>query len=238
MRFEIPGIALLITVAAAGQPLPRYDVRRASGPITIDGRLDEQAWRVAKPVGDFHFNWWTTGAKEQTVAKILWDDENLYVGFHCHDKHISAEVVQRHGPVSRDDSAEVFVTPNPDKPRNYYGFEINAIGTMLNFLRADWYRGPFNWEPEGVRYRTSFHGQPSKQESPDDDHWILEIAIPFRNFAKDAANTPPREGDTWRLNLNRAGGKTDAQYSTWSPVKTEKPNFHMPEAFGYVRFVR
>ena len=82
---------------------------------------------------------------------MLWDDENLYVGYYCHDKHISAEVMQRHGPVSQDDCVEVFISPNPDKIRNYYGFEMNVIGTMLNFIRADWYKGPFNTEPEGVQ---------------------------------------------------------------------------------------
>ena len=221
----------------AAQPLPHYDIMRGSAPLVIDAKLDEAAWRQAPAVSDFHFNWWKQGEKEPTVAKLLWDDDNLYVGFYCRDKHISGEVVQRHGPVSRDDCVEAFISPNVAKPRNYYGFEINVLGTMLNFIRADWYKGPFNTEPEGVRYRTSFHGLPVKHDSPEDDHWILELAIPFKNFEKDAPNTPPRDGDTWRLNLNRAGGKTNAQYSTWSPVSTEKPNFHVPEAFGTVRFV-
>jgi len=221
-----------------GQTLPRYDVRRASGPIVIDGKLDETSWQKASSVGDFHFNWWTSGEKEQTVAKLLWDEENLYVSYYCNDKHIAADVTERHGPVSRDDAVEIFVSPNPEKPRNYYGFEMNVIGTMLNFLRADWYQGPFHWEPEGVRFRTSYHGMPVKRDSPEDTHWVLELAIPWKNFAKDAAHTPPQHGDQWRLNLNRAGGKTNAQYSTWSPVKTEKPNFHVPEAFGWIQFVK
>ena len=72
-----------------------------------------------------HFNWWTSGEKEKTVAKVLWDDTNLYVGYYCYDKHISANVTRRHGPVSRDDCVEVFVSPNPDKVRNYYGFELS-----------------------------------------------------------------------------------------------------------------
>ena len=216
---------------------PRYEIYRAPAPVNIDAKLDETGWRQAATAGNFHFNWWKEGAKEPTEAKLLWDDENLYVGYYCHDKNISGEVTARHGPVSRDDCVEVFISPNTAKPRNYYGFEINVLGTMLNFLRADWYNGPFNWEPEGVRYRTSFHGLPVKHESPGDDHWILELAIPFKNFETDAPHTPPRDGDTWRLNLNRAGGKTNAQYSTWSPVSTEKPNFHVPEAFGTVRFV-
>jgi len=234
LRLLLLACSILPSIA---QTLPRYDIYRAAGRIVIDGKLDEPAWQQAPAAGDFHFNWWREGEKEQTVAKILWDDENLYVAYYCHDKHIAAAVVERHGPVSLDDAVEIFLSPNPDKLRNYYGFEMNAIGTMLNFIRADWYKGPFNWDPDGVRFRTSFHGLRVKRDAPEDKDWILELAIPLRNFEKDAAHMPPREGDTWRLNLNRAGGKTNAQYSTWSPVASDRPNFHVPEAFGLVRFV-
>ncbi len=231
-------VLFLVAIACLpGQELPRYEIHRAAGRIVIDGKLDEPAWQQAPAAGDFHFNWWKEGEKEQTVAKILWDDEYLYVGYFCHDRHIAAEVTERHGPVSLDDAVEIFISPNPAKIRNYYGFEMNVIGTMLNFLRADWYTGPFFWEPDGVRFRTSFHGMRVKQNSPDDRYWVLELAIPLKNFERDAAHTPPRDGDTWRLNLNRAGGKTNAQYSTWAPVKTDRPNFHVPESFGWARFV-
>ncbi|MEZ5400091.1 MAG: carbohydrate-binding family 9-like protein [Bryobacteraceae bacterium] len=226
-----------LTSAAMAQTLPRYEIYRAAGRISIDGKLDEPAWRQAPAAGDFHFNWWKEGEKEQTIAKMLWDDENLYVSYDCRDKHIAAEVVERHGPVSLDDAVEIFISPNPGKVRNYYGFEMNAIGTSLNFIRADWRKDGFQWEPEGVRLRTTFQGVRIKQDSPDDTHWILELAIPLANFAKDAAHTPPAEGDEWRLNLNRAGGKTNAQFSTWSPVGTDRPNFHQPDSFGFVRFV-
>ncbi len=218
-------------------PRAKYDIHRAKGGIKIDGELDEAAWKRARTVGDFHFNWWTGGAKEQTAAKMLWDDENLYVSWFCRDKHISASVTERHGPVSRDDCVEIFLSPNPAKVTNYYTFEINAIGTMLNRCRTDWWKGPPTWEPEGVIYRTTFHGQPRKEEAAGDANWIVELAIPLRNFAKDAAHTPPRNGDEWRLNLNRTGGITDKQNSTWSPVAPPARGFHTPESFGDVRFV-
>jgi len=229
-------ILLLAAGMLAAQNFPRADIRRAPSSITVDGKLDEPAWKKAQTITGFRFNWYTEGEKEKTVARLLWDNDNLYVGYYCHDRHISGYVRERHGPVSRDDCVEVFISPNPEKPRNYYGFEINVIGTMLNFIRADWWTGGLRWEPDGVVYRTSYHGLPKKDESPEDDHWILELLIPFRNFARDAAHTPPHPGDVWRLNLNRAGGKTNAQYSTWSPVKTPRPNFHVPESFGYVHF--
>src|SRR5688572_9943653 len=104
-------------VPVLAQSLPRYDIARTLGPMVIDGRLDEPAWQKAAAVSAFHFNWWKEGPKEQTVAKLLWDDENLYVGFYCNDKNISAKVVERHGPVSLDDSVEAFISPNPAQVR-------------------------------------------------------------------------------------------------------------------------
>jgi hypothetical protein len=230
-------LCLLAAAPLAGQTAPRYDVQRTSGPIVIDARLDEPSWRRAPTVGAFHFNWYTAGEREATEARLLWDDENLYVSWYCHDQHISASVTERHGPVSNDDCAEIFLSPNPAKVRNYYTFEINAIGTMLNRCRTDWWTGPPTWDPEGVRYRTTFHGAAPKREAPDDDHWIVELAIPFRNFARDAAHLPPRPGDTWRLNLYRTGGVTNRQSSSWSPIAPGSRTFHMPESFGTVRFV-
>lgn len=225
---------LAASAAFAQQP---YEIYRASSPVTIDAKLDEPAWRDAPRAGNFHFNWHTSGDKEQTIVRMLWDDENLYVGYHVQDKHISAYETRRHGPVSKDDCVELFLAPNPNKVTNYYTFEINAIGTMLNRNRADWWTGPPTWEPEGVRYRTTFQGQPKKDESPEDTHWIVEVAIPLKNFARDAAHMPPQDGDLWRLNLNRLGGRTNPQFSSWSLIPTEKPAFHTPSAFGPVRFV-
>ncbi len=231
--FDIPQIKSLKPIAQKS-----YDIHRATSPIKIDGKLDEPDWQRAQSVGDFGFPWPKEGKKEQTVAKLLWDDNNLYVSWYARDEHISAAVTQRHGPVSKDDCVEIFISPNPDKVKNYYTFEINAIGTMLNRARTDWWSGPPTWEPEGVQYRTTFHGLTKKEESSDDSHWIVEAAIPLKNFARDAAHTPPRDGDVWRLNLQRLGGITNAQSSTWSPLPEGVRSFHTPEAFGSVRFVK
>lgn len=226
-------VLLLFSLAAYSQ---QYTIQRATSPIVIDAKLDEPAWKDAQSMGDFTFNWYVSGDKEQTVAKMLWDDENLYVSWYVHDKHISAYEKQRHGPVSKDDCVEVFISPNPAKVKNYYTWEINAIGTMLNRNRSDWYAGGPTWEPDGVEYKTSYHGAPKKDESPGDSFWIVEMKVPFRNFVRDAAHTPPQPGDEWRLNVSRIGGKTNPQLSTWSPIPPPAKTFHTPEAFGRVVF--
>ncbi|MEO6760031.1 MAG: carbohydrate-binding family 9-like protein [Saprospiraceae bacterium] len=216
--------------------LAQYSIQRATSSITIDAKLDEAAWRDAPSMGDFTFNWYQSGEKEQTVAKMLWDDNNLYISWYIRDKHISAYEKQHHGPVSKDDCVEIFIAPNPAKPKNYYTWEINAIGTMLNRNKSDWYTLGATWEPEGVEYRTTFHGAAKKDESPDDDHWIVEMKVPFRNFVRDSGHTPPREGDEWRLNVNRIGGQTNRQLSSWNPIPPPSTGFHSPEAFGRVIF--
>ena len=75
----------------AAQEVVKYTVRRASAPIAIDGRLDEPDWKAAPGMGAFQFPWWQSGKREQTAAKLLWDEKNLYVSYRCEDAHISAE---------------------------------------------------------------------------------------------------------------------------------------------------
>ena len=229
-------IRLLALALAALPCLAQYSIQRATSPITIDAKLDEPAWRNAPSMGDLTFNWYESGEKEQTIAKILYDDENLYVSWYAKDKNISAYEKRRHGPVSKDDCVEIFISPNPAKPANYYTWEINAIGTVLNRNKSDWYTGGPTWEPEGVEFKATFQGAEKKDESPDDDHWIVELKIPLRNFARDAAHTPPLDGDEWRLNISRIGGKTNPQLSTWSPIPPPSKTFHTPTAFGKVVF--
>lgn len=222
-------VCFLAAVLCSSQPLPHYTIHRAAGPI-------DKAWKSTPTAGKFHFNWWKEGPQEQTDVRMLWDDQNLYVSYYCHDKHISAYERRRHGPVSKDDCVEIFLSPNPEKVHNYYTFEINAIGTMLNRCKTDWWHGPPTWEPQGVSYHASFQGLPKKDESPDDGHWTLELTIPFRNFVHDAAHVPPHPGDVWRLNLFRTGGITNEQDSSWSPIPAGIRTFHTPDAFGYVHF--
>ena len=229
--------ALFVPLLCLAQKPVEYRIHRAPSAIQIDARLDEPGWRFAPPTSEFIFNWHESGEKEPTEAKLLWDDENLYVSWRCSDKHISAYETKRHGPVSKDDCVEIFLSPNPAAVKNYYTFEINAIGTMLNRCRTSWWTGPPTWEPEGVEHRTTFHGLARKDESSEDHEWIVEMAIPLKNFARDAAHMPPLPGDEWRLNLMRTGGKTNAQHSTWSPIAPgSQKSFHTPENFGKVVF--
>jgi len=229
---------LLLTIAStASADEGVYAIYRTSTPLEIDGRLDEVAWGAVPAVGKFVFPWWEEGKKEQTVAKMLWDDKHLYVSFLCQDAHVWGKHVERDSPVFKDDCVEVFLAPNPKWPEAYFNLEMNVLGTLLDgFKPADTgivVEG--KWNAQGVRIATSVVGTLNNDED-EDDYWILEVALPFGNLAQVAAHTPPEPGDVWHLNLNRLGGQTNHQYSQWRASQTSEPSFHVPADFGRVIF--
>ncbi len=100
--------ATLTTAPAIGQTTelisqPEYVMHRTDGPMQIDGRLDESAWLAAPVMGPFHFPWYKEGRKEQSVAKMLWDHEYVYIAHISEDAHIAARTEEHDGPESKDD---------------------------------------------------------------------------------------------------------------------------------------
>ncbi len=227
LSFLLPGIF------AFSEDLPKATIHRATEPVIVDGRMDEAAWHSVKPVREFRFPWWTEGEKEKTEARLLWDDEYLYVCFLAFDRHISAVHTERDDPVSMDDCVEVFVAPDPSNVNKYFNFEINALGTLLD--RSPKKDATGDWDAEGIRIMIRIDGT-LNNETDEDRLWTTEIAIPFEVFQGFAASIPPKPGDTWRLNLYRIGGKVNPQFSVWSETQTPQPNYHVPERFGIIEF--
>ena len=236
-RLKILACALVSLPCARGTAAepPSYDVFRAAGAIVVDGRLDEPAWQAAPSVGPFVFPWHTAGDREQTDAKLLWDDENLYVSFVCQDAHISVEQTEHDAPVYQDDCVEVFTSPDPARTERYFNIEMNVGGAFLDRYHPNGPGQSPEWDASGVKIATSVLGTLNNDDDQDQS-WTLEAAIPFSNFASVAKRAPPRDGDMWRLNLNRLGGKVNAQHSQWSRGMTPRPSFHTPDTFGQVHF--
>ncbi len=213
---------------------PEFTIYRAGTPITVDGRLDEPAWTAAPDIGKFVFPRYQEGEKEYTVAKVLWDDHYLYLAFICQDKYIWAEHTEYDSRVYMDDTVELFTAPDPDRPHIYYNIEMNVLGIWLDQYHPEGpgVRAP-DFDFEGVQVKTTIVGSLNNDDD-EDEYWILEAAIPFANFRETAANTPPQPGDVWHMNLNRLGGKTNPQHSSWS--STGNRTFHVPDRFGRVIF--
>lgn len=217
----------------------QHTIPRAKSGIAIDGKFDEADWRSAPSVGGFHFPW-EAGANEPTEAKLLWDEEFLYVAFNCADASIRGERTERDSPVYHDDCVELFVSPDPDRLEMYFNIEMNVKGARLDHFHPKGVGSKAEWNPTGIRISTTVQGT-LNQDGDADRSWRLEAAIPFAAYSEIARNTPPQTGDVWRLNLNRLnydrpGGQTRLQRSQWAPGDPDKASFHAPQWFGKVVF--
>ena len=258
---KVSVLALLVTVSvmictSSYADVPVYTAKKAGSKMAMDGILDEPAWQKAKPVGAFQFQWYESGEKEQTEVKILWDDERLYFAFKCDDKHIWAEHYVQGDPVARDDCCEAFICPvSEGKERlDYINYEVNCIGTRLVGFHARSRDMNFYWKDiSGVEIGRVINGTCNNDDDIDIG-WVLEFSVPYHNFRafdttsekKDdppdavthiegfGAEFPPEDGRVLYIGLHRCGGKTNLQYSQWSPSQTERPNFHQPKDFGKV----
>src|SRR4030095_5376478 len=105
---------------------------RTAERIILDGRLDEESWRTATPESDFIQLRPNNGApaREQTEVRILYDDENIYVGVVCFDSDpdaITLNSVQRDFPTFESDGVTVVFDSLHDR-RSGFSFTTNAAG--------------------------------------------------------------------------------------------------------------
>ena len=235
MRAFLAFLALALWAAEPWTP-PEYTVFRTRGAIHLDGKLDEPSWFAAPDTGPLHFTWYESGKREQTVVKMLWDADNLYVGLVAEDEYITARHREHDGKVYEDDCFEIMIAPNPATPNVYFNVEWNMLGAYVDNHRPNGPKQPRApvWDAEGVAAMGTWDGTPN-DHSDRDRYWITEVKIPLRNFAKVAGGIT-KPGDRWHINLHRHGGEKNVQYSQWSQGDTPKPMFHTPHRFGRITF--
>jgi hypothetical protein len=234
----VVALALLGAVSLVSQPpIPRYEVKRAASPVTIDGKLDDAAWGKASPPITLQFLWDSqTGAKQKTAARLVWDAQALYVGFDADDTDITARFLQRDDPTYRDDAVEIFINPDPNQETLYYGFEMNARGVLYDYLNYNSRTLFKRFDATGVTIATALRG--TLNDSKDvDSGWSLEVAIPWSNF-EELSRRPPGPGTVWKANVNRWDGtEPNRRMSIWSDPQNTTSWPHVPSRFGEIVFV-
>ena len=228
--------------------LPQYNCVHIDQKIEIDGKLNESVWKQAKAVQLAKTD---TGKlpNKKTEAKMLWDNQYLYVGFICSDNDIWATISDHDGPIYSEEVVEVFIDPNNDQ-KTYIELEVNPMNTLFDGFVINGKQQQLgikvllDWESTELKHaifitgtlKTSHPNQRIGHGQPDQS-WSCEMAIPFADCIT-APNIPPKEGDEWKLNLYRIErGKTkkEDEYSAWSP--TRKIDYHRPQHFGDLRFI-
>jgi hypothetical protein len=212
--------------------------RVAPGAIVVDGALDEPECQSAERVGPFLHNATRSTALvledgtsiplAPTHARMLWDDEALYLAFEVTDSDVWARDTHRDDPtLPGDEVVELFIDPDGDEI-TYYEFEFsprNVHYDLFNFIPHSpmdyhpWaaFVGFADWNPRGVESAVAVDGTLDTVDSwesagpiDEDRGWTVEIRIPwdvFRTTTTPAAKThmtlPPVPGQRWRAGLYR-----------------------------------
>lgn len=188
---------------------PTLEVVRATGPIRIDGELDEEAWRHAARA---------TGFAEvdpgdqirppvESEAWVTYDDEHLYLAL-----------------IARDDPAQVRVGLH-ERDRiwtdDYFGLMLDTYGDHA-------WGYEFFVNPLGIQGDLRIDTNGNDDPSPDyiwhsrgrltADGWQVEIAIPFASL-----RFPDRQEQRWRANFWRDHQRDARRRYAWAATDRDDP---------------
>ncbi len=130
------------------------------------------------------------------------------------------------------DVCEIFIAPDPQVVERYFEFEAAPT--------REWIDVAIHWTAEKRESDWEFHsGMTVATDLTVDPKPIqkgfltISIRIPWNHWIHQ-----PQKGERWRVNLFRCIGKDpDRGYLAWQPTKTPKPDFHVPQVFGWLLFV-
>ncbi len=227
-----------------------YQARRATTPITIDGRADEPSWDHAVVERQFTFPWRHTSAP-RTELRALWDDSYFYFTFRVQDSDV---VVLDHYRDEQDavfeDRVEMFFSRD-EQMLEYFCVEIDSLGRAFDYRASFYRRFDPTWQLAGLEVRGTTRP----------DGYEIEGRIPLTRFPE-LGLAAVRSGARIRCGLYRAEFSHDRSgravqsrpslhtlgresegpppveaWATWVDPHTNEPDFHVPASLGWLAFV-
>src|SRR5260221_1738213 len=199
-----PAKAGLAVPPEKAQPLkmPKFDK-----PPVIDGKLDDEIWKQAIVLKDFHQvqPGDNIAPSKPTEVMLGYDAKFLYVAFHCYDEpdKVRATIAKR-DDIFNDDYVGILFDTFNDK-RKAYEFDFNPLGVQADGIWTDGQGEDFNpdivMESKGIL--TS-------------DGWTVEVAIPFKSLRYVAGKDKLCGAHFWRR-IKRFNNELDM----WMPLNRD-----------------
>ena len=203
--------------------------RRASQAIG-ESDFENDIWQRCQPTTIEHY--WSgepAPPARHAEARICWSNEALHVRFEGAQQEplIVADKPRTDrktlGLWDRD-VCEIFLAPDLENPARYFEFEAAPTG--------EWVDLGIVVTPTGRETDWDFASGLTTAARVEQDRLLIGMRIPWSD-----AIPKPRVGDEWRVNLFRCvGPEAPERYLAWRPTRTPEPNYHVPEAFGVLRF--
>jgi hypothetical protein len=209
----LPGLCLS-AMAFAEESLD-YDAKSIDAVLVepapvIDGVLDEEVWKRAQVVEDFHMvdpDEYAT-ASEASRIYVLRTADSLYIGGIFQDREpakISALTLRQGDWARGEDSLSVVLDPF-NQGRGGYIFDLNPNGVRNDALYSS--ATSQNWQWNGI-----WNGAGQRT----DEGWVAELEIPFKTLSFDPNN------DTWGINFTRWIGRRNERIGWVSHNRDQTP---------------
>jgi len=193
------------------------------GHIVLDGKLDEAAWALARPITEFTQLDPDEGkpASERSEVRFLFDADALYVGAKLYDSEgargVTTRLVRRDASFDSDYFQLVIDSYHDHLSRAF--FEVNPSGSKSDQIGIGTSCCDASWDPI---WEAATH--------IGDDGWMVEIRIPYSQlrFSRDTVQT-------WGLQVRRIIKRRDEEddWSFW-----HKNEAGGPSRFGHLEGLR
>jgi hypothetical protein len=177
--------------------------------IEVDGILKENEWKKASVANDFTQVTPDAGeaATLPTTARVLYDDEAIYIGAHCYGApdQISKVLSQRDRYNANTDYFSVMIDTYKDR-LNGFVFSVSTMGVQYD---AKIYGGTYSSKLDMIWYGEVNHS---------DSGYTVEMKIPYS-----AIRFSPEEVQNWGINFTRYH-TLNREESTWNVVRPDLNN--------------
>ncbi|HSG50361.1 MAG TPA: DUF5916 domain-containing protein [Longimicrobiales bacterium] len=217
----LAGILAPGSLAAQDAPPPPVGgAVRAAGPVVVDGRLDEVAWNGAPALGGFVQSEPSQGspASEETVVRVLYDDDALYVGAWLMDRDAGSLTLgeTRRDAALDETDALAFVLDTYLDRQNGYVFGTTPAGIEYDGQVTKEGEGGFGGarfvQGSGAGVNTNWDGAWEVATTRDGAGWYAEFRIPFSTLRYG------RGGEQrWGFNVVRRIRRKNEE-SFWAPI--------------------
>jgi hypothetical protein len=197
------------TTAFRPQRAPSLDVHRATGPIHLDGTLDDPGWSDVEPATRF-----TEFIPDQDVpatvgnmAFVTYDDHNLYVALvACDDPSSIRATFGDRDDVEGDDIFGIFLDTYGSGAWAYELF-ANPMGIQLDWRRV-------SGQGKDITFDVVYH----TAAKITDYAYQVEFAVPFASL-----RFPDRPEQTWGITFLRHRPRASEEEFSWAAIDLGDP---------------
>jgi hypothetical protein len=192
MRTLLALLLAAIPLSAAAATDPPLAIKKATGPITIDGDLNDPGWKDA-----LRFDTWyetnpgdSVEPKVKTVGWITYDDHFFYAAIDSYDPNpgqIHSQLNDHDGINGNSDDFGGVIIDSRNDSKTALEFFVNSAGTQYDASQDD---------SSGEDNSPDFFWDSATKRT--DHGWVLEMRIPFSSLRYEKADP-----QTWGIILYR-----------------------------------